>query len=100
MCDGVNGGCSQLHNRVSLALWKDKHALLQVCVCVCVCVCVPTLDLEVSRYHNGTTMCVLLFSLAIAYCNIKSLTLNLIKESNHLLSMMIGLLPKSPSPSF
>lgn len=55
VCDGVNGGCCQLHSGVALALGKAQHALLQVCVWVCVCFCAKAPDSEMSRCHYGTT---------------------------------------------
>lgn len=74
VCDGVNGGCSQSHSGIPLALGKDQHALLQVCVCVCVYVQRPLTQRcsDVMTEQHCVSVCVL--SVARAYCNAESLT--------------------------
>lgn len=80
----------------------ERPACFAPGVCVCVFLYATVLATEVSRCHDETTLCVcvcvLLFT--VANCNSEALTINLIRESNHLLSMMAGPVPKSPSLSF
>lgn len=81
VCDGVNGGCCQLHSGVPLAFGKDQHALLHVCVCACFYVQQPLT--QVSRCRYEISMCVFL---------VLSLTCNLIRVKSYPASSL--LIPK------
>lgn len=88
---------------LSVTQWDSTRSLERpACFAPGVCVCVFICHGPCHRCHDETTLCVcvcvLLFT--VANCNSEALTVNLIRESNHLLSMMAGPVPKSPSLSF